>query len=164
MPKIKFKVIDDIKVQMRRTQYKLGKLLDLYGISKSKYHSWVAARRSPQPSLLKQNKRKNILSILPIEELKVISFRRKHKDIGYRKLTWMMIDQNIAFLSESMVYKVLSRHNMLYGWHKNDQNPASKEYKRKPEHVHDHWHTDIAYIKIRGIFYYLIMVFTYPLR
>ena len=47
---------------------------------------------------------------------------------------------------------------MLYGWCKTDSNSASKEYKNKPGHVHHHWHTDIAYIKIKGIFYYLIML------
>jgi transposase InsO family protein len=36
--------------------------------------------------------------------------------------------------------------------------PAEKEYRHKPKHPHDHWHTDIAYIKIAGVFYFLIMV------
>ena len=150
--------MDDINLQMKRTKYKLTRLLNLYGISKSKYYSWRNAKSSSHLPPLNQNRRNNILSILPYEEQKVICFRKDHKDIGYRKLTYMMIDQNIVYLSESMTYKALSRHNMLYGWHKSESNTASKEYENKPKHVHDHWHTDIAYIKIRGIFYYLIML------
>jgi hypothetical protein len=47
---------------------------------------------------------------------------------------------------------------MLYGWNSIPGEPAKKEYTEKPKHVHDHWHTDIAYIKIAGVFYFLIMV------
>ena len=34
----------------------------------------------------------------------------------------------------------------------------TEEYQHKPKYVHHHWHTDIAYIKINGIFYFLIMM------
>jgi transposase InsO family protein len=35
---------------------------------------------------------------------------------------------------------------------------AEDEYKNKPKYVHHHWHTDIAYIKVGNIHYYLIML------
>lgn len=97
-------------------------------------------------------------TILPQEEQAVVNYRLRHKDVGYRKLTWMMIDENIAFLSESSVYQILLKHNMLFGWARPVGEPAKKEYTQKPQYVHHHWHTDIAYIKIAGVFYFLIMV------
>jgi len=70
----------------------------------------------------------------------------------------MMIDQNIAYLSETSVYNILSNHNMLNGWNNSPLNKAEPEYRHKPHEVHQHWHTDIAYIKIQGVFYFLIML------
>jgi transposase InsO family protein len=69
----------------------------------------------------------------------------------------MMIDEDVACLSESAVYHILSDHGLLYGWAKPDGEATQKEYQHKPRYPHEHWHTDIAYIKIAGVFYFLIM-------
>lgn len=69
-----------------------------------------------------------------------------------------MIDEGVCALSETTVYKILQAHNMLSGWSRANQDPAEKEYRFKPKFPHHHWHTDIAYIKIQGVFYFLIMM------
>ena len=96
--------------------------------------------------------------VRPEEIQAVLAYRDLHPSIGYRKFTWQMVDANIAFLSESKVYDILSAHNRLQGWNKVDNAETAKEYRHKPKHVHYHWHTDIAYIKVGGILYFLIMM------
>jgi len=88
----------------------------------------------------------------------VLAYRDLHPDIGYRKFTWQMVDENVAFLSESKVYDILSEHNRLQGWNRVENSGTEKEYRHKPKHVHYHWHTDIAYVKVGGVFYFLIMM------
>jgi putative transposase len=100
----------------------------------------------------------NDRKILPVEVEAVLGYRKLYPEVGYRKLTWQMNDDNVAFLSESAVYNILSEHNMLYGWATPNGDPTEKEYRHKPKYPHHHWHTDIAYIKIQGTFYFLIMV------
>ena len=100
----------------------------------------------------------NDRKILQSEILAVIAYRKLHPDVGYRKLAWQMIDENVAVLSESAVYTILSDHNLLSGWAATQGEPAGKEYRYKPKYPHHHWHTDIAYIKIGGVFYFLIMM------
>jgi transposase InsO family protein len=97
-------------------------------------------------------------AILPDEEMAVLVYREKHPDVGYRKLAWMMVDANVAFLTESATYAILAKNNKLCGWKKDEHDPAGKEYKNKPKYVHHHWHMDIAYIKIGDNFYFLIMM------
>lgn len=75
----------------------------------------------------------------------------------YRKLTWKMIDEDVAYLSESSVYRILSE-NRLLGKEFKENDGAEKEYENKPQRVHEHWHTDIAYVVIRKIHYYLILL------
>lgn len=69
-----------------------------------------------------------------------------------------MNDADVAALSEPSVYKVLSKHNLLGPWQNQNAQPAQKEYQHKPTRVHEHWHTDLAYVKIKGVFYFLIML------
>ena len=144
----------DIDLTIRRTGLDLNLILALYDIKKSTYYTWTQSSDTP-PS--KPNT-KHIASIRQDEIEAVLKYRDLHPTIGYRKLCWQMIDENVACLSESTVYEILSTHGRLSGWNKPTSCAASKEYQNKPKHVHNHWHTDIAYVKIGGVFYFLIMM------
>lgn len=148
-------IIEDLQTQQRRTGFALSWFLNHYGVSKSAYYHWLnpfSGHKSRSKSV------QRIDSITPEEEANVIAFRKTHGKCGYRKLCWMMVDQNEAYISESSVYKILSKHGMLYGWNRAENDDTAKEYKNKPKRVHHHWHTDIAYIKIKNVFYFLIML------
>jgi transposase InsO family protein len=128
----------------------------MFSLSRSTFFGWYDSHGKLLPPV--DRKPNNLKTVLSSEVDSVVNYRLLHRDVGYRKLTWMMIDENIAYLTESTVYAILKSHNMLFGWNGGALEPAKKEYTDKPKHVHDHWHTDIAYIKIQGIFYFLIMV------
>jgi putative transposase len=142
----------------QRTNFSLDRILQLFELKRSTYFGWFDGAGELKIPIERKPQNSNIRAALKAEEEAVVAYRLKHKDIGYRKLTWMMIDEGIAFLGESAVYQILSKRGLLYGWHKPAGEPAKKEYTDKPQYVHHHWHTDIAYIKIQGIFYFLIMV------
>lgn len=143
-------------LQCLRTQLTIDRVLGFYGISKSTYYGWfddAGNLKSPADRKILNDRK-----LLREEIDAVVAYRQRHKDVGYRKLTWMMIDENVAFLSESSVYQILSERDMLYGWARSESDGTKKEYQHKPKHPHHHWHTDIAYIKIQGVFYFLIMM------
>lgn len=131
-------------------------VLDLYGLHRSTYYGWFDEKGGLKPPSAR--KTTNDRRILDTEVQAVIAYRQLHKDVGYRKLTWMMIDEDVACLSESAVYQILSEHGLLYGFAPPDSEGTKKEYEHKPKFPHHHWHTDIAYIKIAGVFYFLIML------
>jgi putative transposase len=141
------RVMADIELQMKRTKYPLRKLLKLYGISKSAFYDW-------KEPLAVRPQRQSPFRLLPEEVNNILEFRDAHKEVGYRKLTWMMNDAGVAFATESTVYKVLKSYNLLHGFNGVENQDTEKEYRNKPRY----WHTDIAYIKIRGVFYFLVMV------
>ena len=138
------------------TEYSQERILDLFSLSRSTFFGWFDEFGNIIPP--KDRKPSNPKTVLKSEIEAVINYRLLHKDVGYRKLTWMMIDENICCITESATYEILKKHNRLYGWNSVPGEPAKKEYTQKPKYVHDHWHTDIAYIKIAGVFYFLIMV------
>lgn len=152
---IKAMLVNDIQVQAGRTGFTISRILKLYGIHKNSYYGWF-----DENDQLKGYQQRQALPthILAEEIARVVEYRKQHKDVGYRKLTWMMVDEGIAAMSESSVYNILAANNMLYGWNGTNAEDTQKEYKEKPLYVHHHWHTDIAYIKILDNYYFLIMV------
>ena len=146
------RIRNDIELQHRRSGLPLAKLLSGYGVSRSTYYDWLKADGDVV------SRRFNALAVLPEEEQAVVAYRHIQREVGYRKLTWLMNDRGIAALSESAVYGVLVKHDLLGPWGNCKHEPAQKEYQHKPTQVHEHWHTDIAYVKVRGVFYFLIMM------
>ena len=146
------RIREDIAKQVERTRLSVSRLLVMWGISRSTWYGWGDEATS------EPRRRYNALTVLPEEEQAIVRFRQQHREVGYRKLTWMMNDAEAVALSESSVYAVLSKHNLLGPWLSKGGVQAEKEYRHKPSKVHQHWHTDLAYIKVRGVFYFLIMI------
>jgi len=153
-PQLRAEIVADIKKHIDRTKMKLGKILLLYGIKMNTYRNWF---NSSDEVISERKKRESALSaVLPEEKEAVKEFRLEHQDVGYRKLTWMMIDSGKAYLPETSVYRLLHEFGMIHMG--TVKTYAEDEYKNKPKYVHHHWHTDIAYIKVGNIHYYLIML------
>ena len=92
----------------------------------------------------------------PWEREKIRAFAREHPTEGYRRLTFMMLDEDVVAVSPSTVYRVLKAAGLLQRW---NRKPSKKGTGfKQPLKPHDHWHIDIAYINIRGTFYYLCSV------
>lgn len=148
---VRHQILDDIDLQRKRTGIARSWLLKAYGLARSTYYDWCGQERVAEPA------RRNVLRILDEEKQAVIEYRTLHAAVGYRKLTWMMNDEGVVALSESTVYQILKANRLLSRWEKGGE-PSGKEYREKPGKVHEHWHIDIAYVKIRGIFYFLVMM------
>lgn len=86
----------------------------------------------------------------------IIAFKHLHFDEGYRRLTYMMLDQNVVAVSPTTVYRVLKRENLLCTqWcHKRAKGSGFSQ----PVRPHEHWHLDIAYINFKGTFVYLVIL------
>ena len=142
-----------VKQVIKWTGWKKKIVLEKFGISASQISRWQQEKKE-KPCLV------NPFKILPEEVQKVIEYRTSNEDIrnlGYRKFTWRMVDENIVFLAESAVYRILRGFKLL-GKAFKENDGALKEYKNKPLYVHHHWHTDIAYVILGGIHYYLIFM------
>lgn len=93
----------------------------------------------------------------PDERKAVVEFKKENMLVGYVRLTWMMIDRNIAYLSPSSVYRILVNAALNNKWTRPAGEPG-KEGFDQPVRVHEHWHTDISYVNFKGTFVYLISV------
>ena len=90
------------------------------------------------------------------EKVAIVRFHDAHPEEGYRRLTYMMLDADVVATSPSTVYRVLKAAGRLNRWAK----AVSKKGVgfQQPIGPHEHWHVDVAYVNIRGTFYYLFTV------
>lgn len=93
--------------------------------------------------------------VLPEEEEAVKNYALEHPRDGYRRLAWMMLDEDVVYLSPSSVYRILDRHDLLNRW-----KPSTSVGQKppKPTRPHQQWHTDLMYLWICGRWYFFIGV------
>jgi transposase InsO family protein len=90
------------------------------------------------------------------EKQAIVDFHWNHPLEGYRRLTFMMLDQDVVAVSPSSVWRVLGQAGLLSKW---KGKPSRKGTGfEQPLQAHGHWHIDISYINISGTFYYLCSV------
>ncbi len=74
----------------------------------------------------------------------------------YRRLTFMMMDENVVAASPATVYRVLKAAGCFERWSRIESSKG-KGFQQ-PLAAHEHWHVDISYVNVCGTFYYLISV------
>jgi putative transposase len=137
-----------------KTNTPVNKLLTMIGISSSKYYSWIT--RFEQ-----SNNHNSIIPkkhwILDWEREAIINYAGTHIGEGYRRLTYMMMDDDIVAVSPSTTYRVLKLAGLLNRWNKSKKSSKGKGFEQ-PVSVHQHWHIDIKYVNFRWTFLFLISI------
>ena len=75
---------------------------------------------------------------------------------GYRRLTFMMLDDDVVAVSPSSVYRVLKAAGRLdrHRWAPSKKGTGFVQ----PLRAHEQWHIDISYLNVAGTFYFLCSV------
>ena len=123
------------------------------GISRGKYYDWK--RRYG-----KVNEHNGAVPrdhwLQAKERQAIADYHEQHPLQGYRRLTFMMLDEDVAAVSPSTSYRVLKAAGVL-DRHNTKSSTKGTGFKQ-PSGPHHHWHVDISYINIAGTFYYLCSV------
>jgi putative transposase len=90
------------------------------------------------------------------EKKAILDFYLEHSLVGYRRLTYMMLDADVVAVSATSVYRVLQQAGVL---NRHNSKPSGKgKGFHQPSAPHRHWHVDIAYLNIGGTFYFLCSI------
>ena len=76
------------------------------------------------------------------EKERIIDFYTRNPLEGYRRLTFMMQDQDYVAVSPSSTYRVLKGAGLLDRWNRKPTKKGTGFVQ--PEYVHEHWHVDIT--------------------
>ena len=93
--------------------------------------------------------------ILAEEKEAVIRYALEHPKEGYRRLAWMMVDEDVAYVSPSSVYRILSDADLLYRWKRSQRAGVPPA---EPTGPNERWHTDLMYLRVEDTWYFLVTV------
>lgn len=134
----------------KRSGWQVYRTLAALGVPRSVYYAWKGRAsledRAGQPC--------RVYEVLPEERTAICDFALGYPKIGYRKLTWMMVDAQVACVGESTVYRVLSDADLLSRWKRSAT--SSGEYSFRPTAPNQQWHTDVMYVWVAARFYFLL--------
>ena len=151
---IRDSVVSYVRAMSEKSGIGVATLVGWLGITLSKYYTWVhrfGSVNNHNGMLIREH------WLLWWEYMRIIAYRRAHTEEGYRRLTYMMLDENIVAVSPSTTYRVLRGAGLLRGWNTKPSSPKGHGFEQ-PTRVHEHWHTDIKYVNFRGTFLFLVSV------
>ncbi len=90
------------------------------------------------------------------EKRAICDFFIEHPQEGYRRLTYMMIDNDTVACAPSTTYRVLKGAGLL-GQRRCKPSKKGTGFDQ-PQKPHEHWHIDITYLNLSGTFYYMCSV------
>jgi len=123
-------------------------------ISVSSYYRWLreeawARSLPPEPVTPVQ-----AYEALPEEKEAVRAYALKHPEIRHRELAWRMIDDDVAYVSSSTVYRIL-KEQQLIGPRRGRRKRYRAEHE-KAQHPDQIWGTDIMYLKVGPMQYFFL--------
>lgn len=137
----------------QRTEVAAQRMVRWIGIGPSKYHAWKSryGKVNEHNALVPRDH-----WLTDEEKQAIVQFHDTHPLEGYRRLTFMMLDRDVAATSPTSVYRVLKDAGRLRRWNQKSSKKGTGFVQ--PLLPHEHWHVDVSYINVCGTFYYLCSV------
>jgi len=133
-PDIRDEVVDYVRYWSSRTEIKAGKIVNHIGITRSKYYDWRSryGKTNEHNAWIPRD-----FYLTDREKRAIIAYYNGHPLEGYRRLTYMMMDDDIVAVSPSSVYRVLVNAGLLRRW---NRKPSKKGAGfQQPLKAHEHW-------------------------
>gem|GEM_PF-755427 len=76
----------------------------------------------------------------------MLAHARKHPTLRHRELAWRMVDEDVAYLSPSTVYRILKRANLVCPWRRRTKRRRPEiERASRPD---QRWSTDLMQVQV----------------
>ena len=145
-------VVDETK---RRSEWPARRTLGALGIGPTSYYRWLREEAwAKEVKPCGAVRPVQAFEALKEEKQAVRAFACRHTELRHRELAWRMIDEDVAYLSPSTVYRILREENLVCPWRR-----RTKRYRdelEKAQRADERWGTDLMYLRIGAGQYYLV--------
>ena len=152
-PDVRDEVVDYVRYWSDKTGVKVATMIRWIKITRSKYYTWLNryGKVNEHNAWIPRD-----FWLADPEKQAIINYYHDNPLEGYRRLCYMMMDNDIVAVSPSSVYRVLKNAELLNKWNRKESKKGTGFVQ--PLKAHEHWHIDISYINICGTFYYLCSI------
>ena len=138
----------------RRSGWPAKKTLAALGIAPRSYYRWLKEEAWARERPAEPSSPVSPYEALSEEKKAVIAYARKHPELRHRELAWRMVDEDVAYLSPSTVYRVLKEANLVCPWRRRaKRKKALEERATRPD---QRWSTDLMHVQVGGRIYYFV--------
>lgn len=130
-----------VEKSKRRSGWPVRKTLKAFGISVTSYYRWqrLQERSDPLP-------RSQPFEALEEEKKAVRAYALKYPGIRHRELAWKMVDEGVACLSPSTVYRILREEKLVCSWKRRKK--RKREDWERVTRPNERWGTELMYLGI----------------
>lgn len=153
-PDVRDEVIGTVDHLVQESSLTRQWLIRELGIGRSRYYDWRTRTGMPNRH---NGKIPRSHWLLEEEREAIIRYCREKIEEGYRRLTYMMLDEDVVAVSPATTYRVLKAADLLNRWLMRGASTKGDGFVQ-PTERHEHWHIDIMYANILGTFFFLICV------
>jgi GrpB-like predicted nucleotidyltransferase (UPF0157 family) len=146
-------VVDFVRELCAKTELPMTRVVAWLGIARGKFFDW-RNRYGKANEHNAQVPRDHWIEMW--ERRAIIEYFDRHPLEGYRRLTFMMLDESVVAVSPATTYRVLSQAGRLDHWNRKLSKKGTGF--QQPLSPHEHWHIDVSYLNLGGTFYYLCSV------
>jgi transposase InsO family protein len=153
-PELQQRVHEEVERTRQRSGWPAQRTLAALGIPRRTYYRWLQeeawARALPEEPVRPVQP----YEALPEEKQAVLDYARRHPELRHRELAWRMVDEDIACLSPSTVYRILKEANLVCPWRRRAKRRRAPE--EKATRPNQRWVTDLMQLQVGERTYYFV--------
>jgi putative transposase len=153
-PALQKRVHEEVEQARRRSGWPAKKTLAALGIPRRTYYRWLREEAWARALPAQPVRPVQPYEALPEERVAVLDYARRHPELRHRELAWRMVDEDVACLSPSTVYRILKEAGLVCPWRRRQKRRrAADEKATRPD---QRWVTDLMHVQVGAGVYYLV--------
>jgi len=148
------RVHEEVEQTRSRSGWLVARTLDALGIARRTYYRWVREKAWTREPSVEPPRPVQPYEALSEEKEAVVDYALRHPGLRHRELAWRMVDEDVAYLSPSTVYRILKERELVCPWRRRTK--RRRDADEKASRPNEIWATDLKYVAVGKRNYYLI--------
>jgi putative transposase len=153
-PELQRRVHEEVEQARRRSGWPARRTLAALGIARRTYYRWLKEEAWARALPAEPVKPVQPYEALAEEKQAVLDYARRHPELRHRELAWRMVDEDVACLSPSTVYRILKEAGLVCPWRRRDKRRRAAQ--EKPTAPNQRWVTDLMQVVVGSGVYYFV--------
>ena len=148
------RVHEEVELARRRSGWPAKRTLAVLGIPRRTYYRWLREEAWSRALPAEPVRPVQPYEALVEEKAAVLEYARRHPELRHRELAWRMVDEEVAYLSPSTVYRILKEANLVCPWRR--RNKRRREEVEKARRANERWATDLMHVQVGAGVYFFV--------